>query len=257
MGKLEGKVALITGASRGIGRATAERLAGEGANLVLNYYSSADREHQKESAGDEMMSAVRKQSVDVIAYEADVSNREQVQAMVAKAEERFGRIDILVNNAGIGAEIVGDYEIGQMPERVWDRTLDVNLKGQFLVAQAVVPLMIRQRSGKIVNISSDLALMGGPLVAAYCASKAGVIGLTKSMARELAPHGILVNCIAPGPTDTDILRPGERTPEYLSGIPLQRLGKPSEIAAAICFLVGPDTTWTTGQVFSPNGGVVI
>ena len=257
MGKLEGKVALITGASRGIGRATAERLAAEGADLVLNYYSPADKEHHKESAADEVVSMVRKHGIDVIAHEADVSNRNQVQEMVAKAEQRFQRIDILVNNAGIGAEIIGDYEIGNMPEWVWDRTIDVNLKGQFLVSQAVIPLMIRQRSGKVVNISSDLALMGGPFVTAYCASKAGVIGLTKAMARELAPYGILVNCIAPGPTDTDILRPAERTPEYLQAIPLRRLGNPNEIAAAIHFLVGPDTTWTTGQVFSPNGGVVI
>jgi len=244
---------LITGASRGIGRAVAERLGAEGASLVLNYYSPADSEHNKAKAIEEVVASVRRNGSRTLAYEVDVSSRLAVQAMVAEVEKRFGRIDILVNNAGIG----GASEIGLMPEELWDRIIDVNLKGQFLVAQAVVPGMISRRSGKIVNIASELALVGEARLTAYCATKAGIIGFTKALARELAPHGILVNCVAPGPTDTDMLRPEERTEAMIRGIPLGRLGLPREIAAAVYFMVSPDTTWTTGQTLSPNGGAVI
>ena len=255
MGELTGQVALVTGASLGIGRACAEMLAAGGANLVLNYYSAVDHGYEKDKAIDEVLETVRKSGVEGLPYEADVSNRKAVEAMVAAAEGRFGRIDILVNNAGI---LGGTDDISTMPEEHWDRVIDVNLKGQFLVAQAVARGMIKQRSGKIVNVASELALTGTGRKTAYCASKAGVIGFTKALARELAPHGILVNCVCPGPTNTDMLTgPAGVSEAYVQSIPLRRLGEPREIAAAIYFLVSPETTWTTGQIFSPNGGTVI
>jgi 3-oxoacyl-[acyl-carrier protein] reductase len=253
MGRLSGQVALVTGASLGIGRATAVRLGMEGADVVLNHLARADAPRGKERAIDEALRLVRQTGARALAVEADVSDRPAVHAMVAVAEKEFGRIDILVNNAGI--ELGGT--LVETQESEWDQVLAVNLKGQFLVCQAVVPGMIRRRTGRIVNVSSELALVGRPEAAAYVASKAGVIGLTKSLARELAPHGIVVNCVAPGPTDTDLLGPDERGPEKLGAIPLGRIGKPSDIAAAICFLVSPDSSWTTGQVFSPNGGTVM
>jgi NAD(P)-dependent dehydrogenase (short-subunit alcohol dehydrogenase family) len=252
MRPLAGRVALVTGASRGIGRATAERLAAEGANVIVNYTGGADRHFDGGAAG-RVVDAIRAQGVQAIAYDADVSDRAAVQEMVHAAEAAFDKIDILVNNAGIGLR----QDIVTMPEDAWDRVLDVNLKGQFLVTQAVIPGMIQRRSGRIVNIASELALIGNEERTAYCASKAGVIGFTKALAREMAPYGILVNCIAPGPVDTDMLRRNGPSEEYRESLPLKRFGAPREIAAAVYFLVSPDTTWTTGQVFSPNGGAVI
>ena len=173
--------------------------------------------------------------------------------MVREAQAEFGRIDVLVNNAGI--ERAATLE--NITEDDWDVTLAVNLKGQFLVSQAVAAGMRERRAGKIVNVASELALVGRAGLAAYCASKAGIVGLTKALARELAPHGVLVNCVAPGPTDTDLLPASERTSDLLARIPLGRIGAPTEIAEAIWFLVSPANTWTTGQVLSPNGGAVI
>jgi 3-oxoacyl-[acyl-carrier protein] reductase len=253
MGALSGKVALVTGASRGIGRATAERLAQEGAHVAVNFFRPADDHYRKTDAVEEAMAALSGHGTTVGAFEADVSSGDAVRQMVRDVADRFGGIDILVNNAGIGAV----YDLPDISEEVWDRTLDVDLKGQFLVAQAVVPEMVRRGGGKIVNVASELGLVGEPGLIAYCAAKAGVIGFTKALAREVASLGILVNCVAPGPTLTDLVRPEESTPEAASKLPLGRLGQPQEIASAIYFLVSPDTTWTTGQVFSPNGGAVI
>jgi len=173
--------------------------------------------------------------------------------MVRRAVGQFGRIDILVNNAGIAPEC----GLSEMSEEIWDRVLAVNLKGQFLVCQAVVPHMLAAGYGRIINIASEQGLIGAAEMSAYCASKAGVFGLTKALARELAPAGILVNCVAPGPVDTALLADRDRTPELLSRIPLGRIGQPDEIAFAVLFLASPRTSWTTGQVHSPNGGVVM
>jgi len=145
-----------------------------------------------------------------------------------------------------------------LPEKDWGRIIEVNLKGQFLVTQAVAPGMIRRRMGKIVNVSSELALCGNEERVAYCASKAGIIGFTKALARELAPFGILVNCVCPSPTNTDMLTGAGSVPEaYVQSIPLRRVGEPQEVAAAIYFLASPHNTYATGQIFSPNGGTVI
>ena len=244
-------VALVTGASSGIGRATVARLAAAGTDLVINYHSAANG--SQPDAVQKTVALAASCGARAIAVDADVADPEAVSRMVNEAEAAFGRIDVLVNNAGIERAATLEH----ITEDDWDATLAVNLKGQFLVIQSVAPGMRERRAGKIVNVASELALVGRAGLAAYCASKAGVIGLTKALARELAPHGVLVNCVAPGPTDTDLLPASERTPELLATIPLGRIGAPAEIAEAIWFLVSPANTWTTGQVLSPNGGAVI
>jgi NAD(P)-dependent dehydrogenase (short-subunit alcohol dehydrogenase family) len=247
MSTLEGQVALVTGASRGIGRAVAERLAAEGASVVLNDHPNAAEELEAVAA------AIGGNGVRAEVAVADVSDAAAVQAAVSGALDRFGAIDIVVNNAGISAT----GPIDELTEDDWDRTLDVNLKGQWLVTRALVPGMRERRRGSIVNIASELGLAGEADLSPYVAAKAGVIGLTKALAKELAPHGVRVNCVAPGPTDTAILPDWERTPEYVAAIPLSRIGLPADIAAAVWFLASPASAWTTGQVLSPNGGVVM
>jgi NAD(P)-dependent dehydrogenase (short-subunit alcohol dehydrogenase family) len=247
MGSLDGNVALVTGASRGIGRAIAERLAAEGADVALNDHAPR---------GDDMDAAVAAVAAHGSAadyFQADVSDASAVQTMVDGVLERYERIDIVVNNAGVACP----GAIEDLSEADWDRTLGINLKGQFLVSRAVIPGMRARGAGRIVNIASELGLVGEADLSPYCASKAGVIGLTKSLARELAPARVRVNCVAPGPTDTSILRDTERTPEYLATIPLGRLGTPAEIAWAVWYLASPHAEWITGQVLSPNGGVVM
>jgi 3-oxoacyl-[acyl-carrier protein] reductase len=247
MGSLDGNVALVTGASRGIGRAIAERLAAEGADVALNDHAPRDGDL------DEAVAAVSAHGGAVEVVPADVSDAAAVQEMAERVERRFGRVDILVNNAGVACP----GPIHELTEADWDRTLGINLKGQFLVSRAVVPGMRERGAGRIVNIASELGLVGEAELSPYCASKAGVIGLTKALARELAPARVRVNCVAPGPTDTSILRDTERTPEYLATIPLGRLGTPAEIAWAVWYLASPHAEWITGQVLSPNGGVVM
>jgi len=244
-------VALVTGASRGIGRATAMRLAASGADVIVNYNSHADADAPH--AIDETIARLQSHGVRAIAIDADVSDRAAVARMVSDTQARFGRIDVLVNNAGI--ERAG--ALSAITDDDWDSTIGVNLKGQLLMIQAVAPGMRARRAGRIVNVSSELALAGRAGLATYCASKAGVIGLTKAVARELAADGVLVNCVAPGPTDTDLLPASERTAELVANIPLGRIGTPEEIAEVIWFLVSPANGWMTGQVVSPNGGVVI
>jgi 3-oxoacyl-[acyl-carrier protein] reductase len=244
---LQGQVALVTGGSQGIGRAIAEMLARAGADIVLNHFGTTAEMVEQVSR------SVREVGRRLMAVEADVARRDEVAAMVERAVEEFGRIDILVNNAGISPECPLD----EMTDDLWDRVLAVNLKGQFLVCQAVVPVMRVAGYGRIVNIASEQGLIGAVDMSAYCASKAGIFGLTKALARELAPAGILVNCVAPGPVDTAMLADRDRTSELTSRIPLGRVGRPEEIAFAVLFLVSPQTSWTTGQIHSPNGGVVM
>jgi 3-oxoacyl-[acyl-carrier protein] reductase len=244
---LRGQVALVTGASQGIGRATAEMLASAGADIVLNHLGGTAEEVEAVSRS---IIATRCR---VIAVEADVASRAEVTSMVERAVGEFGRLDILVNNAGIAPEC----PLAAMTDEIWDRVLAVNLKGQFLACQAVVPHMRARRYGRIVNIASEQGLIGAAGMSAYCASKAGIFGLTKALARELAADGILVNCIAPGPVDTALLDPRDRNPELMGRIPLGRIGRPDEIAFAVLFLASPRASWTTGQVLSPNGGVVM
>jgi 3-oxoacyl-[acyl-carrier protein] reductase/meso-butanediol dehydrogenase/(S,S)-butanediol dehydrogenase/diacetyl reductase len=201
-----------------------------------------------------------------LAVEADISKKEDVESLVARTIETFGRIDIVVNNAGLAYS--GDRALWEIPDEEWFRVMDVNLNGVYLLCKAVAPPMIEAgRGGRIVNISSAAGRMGIPYYGAYCASKFGVIGLTQQLAQEMAPHGVTVNCVAPGSTDTDMMdgtfgrmarRMGtefERIKGAVAGqIPLRRQGRPEDIADAVAFLASDDASWITGQTLNVNGG---
>ncbi|HIH72150.1 MAG: 3-oxoacyl-ACP reductase [Thermococcales archaeon 44_46] len=235
--ELKGKVALVTGASRGIGRAIAVALAKKGCNVIINY--ARDEENAKKT--EEMCRAY---GVETLTVRADVSNREEVREMVEKAIEKFGRIDILINNAGILGKTINPREIS---DEEWDRVLGVNLKGAFIVTQEVLKYMKR---GKIVNIASIAGKDGGTVGAHYAASKGGLIALTFNLARHLAPN-ILVNAVAPGPVETDMINEEMRErPRKLSLT--GEIAKPEDIAHAVIFLLENDHI--TGEVVDVNGG---
>ncbi|MDK2783032.1 glucose 1-dehydrogenase [Thermococcus sp. 101 C5] len=235
--ELKGKVALVTGASRGIGRAIAVALAKKGCNVIINY--ARDEENAKKT--EEMCRAY---GVETLTVRADVSNREEVREMVEKAIEKFGRIDILINNAGILGRTINPMEIS---DEEWDRVLGVNLKGAFIVTQEVLKYMKR---GKIVNIASIAGKDGGTVGAHYAASKGGLIALTFNLARHLAPN-ILVNAVAPGPVETDMIN--EEMRERLRKLSLTgEIAKPEDIAHAVIFLLENDHI--TGEVVDVNGG---
>lgn len=243
---LSQQVAVITGAAAGIGWETATRLLEEGASVVLSDVN--------ELPSTETITAAGFAPDRVLSIRGDVSVRTDVELLIQAAERKHGRIDVLVNNAGVAQPLT---DVHTMDDAIWNRILAVNLTGQYLVAKAVVRLMRSQRSGRIINISSELALCGAPQQAAYCAAKAGVVGLTKALALELAAFGITVNCVAPGPTDTQMLEDWERTDEMRAHLPLGRFGQPADIAGAILHFAGPEAGWTTGQTLSPNGGLVM
>lgn len=245
---LKGQTAIVTGASRGIGRATALELARNGANVVVNYAGSAAK-------AEEVILEIKALGVDGIAIQADVSNSEQVQAMVKETIEAFGRVDILVNNAGI----TRDNLLMRMKEEEWDSVINTNLKGVFNCAKAVSRQMMKQRYGRIINVASVVGVLGNAGQANYVAAKAGVIGLTKTMARELANRNIHVNAVAPGFIETDMTDElGEETKsQLLNQIPLAALGKPENIAHAIRFLASSDADYMTGQTLHVDGGMVM
>jgi 3-oxoacyl-[acyl-carrier protein] reductase len=243
---LTGKVALVTGASRGIGRAIAVCLAEAGADVVINYAGN-------EQAAQETASQVESLGRRVLLVKADVADSAQVEDMFKKTLEWFERIDILVNNAGI----TRDNLIMRMKEDEFDQVINTNLKGVFLCLKAATRPMMKQRSGRIINISSVVGALGNPGQANYVAAKAGVIGLTKSAARELASRGITVNCVAPGFIETDMtdaLSEELRT-QLHAQIPLARLGKPEDIARAVRFLASDDSAYMTGQTIHVDGGM--
>lgn len=245
---LKGKVALVTGASRGIGRAIAIALAEAGADVAVNYSGN-------EVKAQEVVAEIELLGRKAIAIRANVASGEQVEQMVSQVLDTFGKLDILVNNAGI----TRDNLLMRMKEEDWDQVLDTNLKGVFHCTKAVTRPMMKQRSGRIINISSVVGVMGNAGQANYAAAKAGVIGLTKSTARELASRGITVNAIAPGfiETDmTDVLGENVRA-ELMKAIPLARLGKPKDIAKAVRFLASEDGEYITGQVIHVDGGMVM
>ena len=233
-----GRVALVTGASSGIGRATAERFAGLGYRVAVHYGTNV-------VAGKEMADRIGGE-----AFGCDVADPAAVEAMVRDAEAALGPIDIAVANAGFYAE----RPLAEVSDELWDRSLRVLLGGCFHVARAVVPRMREQGGGSIVLVASELALIGGVNVAPYVAAKAAIIGLARSLARELAPT-IRVNIVAPGAVDTSLLPDRDRGPAYTSTVPLGRIGRPEEVAEAIVHLA--EAPWTTGALYSPNGGVVI
>lgn len=243
---LKGQTALVTGASRGIGRSIALGLADLGANVAVNYAGS-------EAAAAEVVEAIRAKGVSAIAVKSNVGRTEETDAMVKQVLETFGRIDILVNNAGI----TRDNLIMRMKEEEFDQVIETNLKGVFNCLKAVTRPMMKQRYGRIINISSVVGALGNPGQANYVAAKAGVIGLTKSAARELASRGITVNAVAPGFIDTDMTRelPEDMREGLLGGIPLARLGQPEEIAGVVAFLASSSASYMTGQVLHVDGGM--
>ncbi|MEL7354116.1 MAG: 3-oxoacyl-[acyl-carrier-protein] reductase [Cyanobacteria bacterium P01_A01_bin.116] len=246
-GALADKVAIITGSSRGIGKAAALAIASEGAKVVINYARSSD-------AADDVVSAIKADGGEAIALQADVSKADDVDAMIKATMDAFGRIDVLVNNAGI----TRDTLLLRMKPEDWQAVIDLNLTGVFLCTRAVSKIMLKQRSGRIVNISSVAGLMGNPGQANYSAAKAGVIGFTKTVAKELAPRGVTANVVAPGFIATDMTGELKNTEEILKFIPLARYGQPEEVAGLIRFLAAdPAAAYITGQVMNVDGGMVM
>ncbi|MEH7400669.1 3-oxoacyl-[acyl-carrier-protein] reductase [Gottfriedia acidiceleris] len=245
---LNGKVALVTGGSRGIGRAIALTLAKNGANVVVNYSGN-------EAAALKVVEEITALGVKAIAYKANVSNGEEVAALVKNTVDEFGSIDILVNNAGI----TRDGLLLRMKDADWDDVIDINLKGVFNCIKAAAKFMTRQRNGRIINISSVVGQIGNPGQMNYVAAKAGVLGLTKTAAKELASRNITVNAIAPGFIETDMtneLNEQIRT-QMLSNIPLQSFGQPEDIANAVVFLAMDASRYITGQTINVDGGLVM
>lgn len=245
---LNESAAIVTGGARGIGRAIALALARAGAKVVVNYAGRADK-------AEETVQLIREAGSDGLSVQADVSQAAEVERLVKTAAEAFGKVDILVNNAGI----TRDNLILRMKEADWDAVLDTNLKGMFLCTKAVSKGMLKQRSGVIINISSVVGLNGNAGQANYAAAKAGVLGFTKSMAKELAPRGIRVNAVAPGYIMTDMTETlaEEVKNQILGEIPLSRIGNPEEVAQAVLFLVSPAASYITGQTLCVDGGMVM
>lgn len=241
----KGKVALVTGASRGIGRSISLALAAEGAKIVAADVDLA--------ATEAMVAELKQQGAEAVAVQGNVTLSEDAEKMVEAAVAAFGRLDILVNNAGI----TRDGLLIRMKEEEWDAVLSVNLKGAFLCTRAASKVMTKQRYGRVINIASVVGQMGNAGQANYCASKAGLIGLTKSNARELAKRNITVNAVAPGfiaTAMTDAL-PEKVRDELTAQIPLERLGSPDDIANAVVFLASEKSGYVTGQVLAVNGGM--
>jgi 3-oxoacyl-[acyl-carrier protein] reductase len=245
---LEGKKALVTGASRGIGREVALELARQGADVAINYSGS-------EAKANEVVDEIKALGRKAFAIQCDVANSESVTSMIKEVVEQFGRVDILVNNAGI----TRDNLLMRMKEEEWDSVINTNLKGVFLCTKAVTRQMMKQRSGRIINMASIVGVSGNAGQANYVAAKAGVIGLTKTTAKELASRGITVNAIAPGFISTDMTGelPEDGRKAMLDQIPLARFGDPKDIAAVASFLASEASKYMTGQTLHVDGGMVM
>ncbi|MDO5541046.1 MAG: 3-oxoacyl-[acyl-carrier-protein] reductase [Eubacteriales bacterium] len=244
----EGKVAVVTGASRGIGKAVAQRLAAQKATVIINYQRNAE-------LAQALVCEIEEQGGKAEAYKCDVSDEQQCQDFLAAVVKKYGRIDILVNNAGV----TRDGLLMRMPEEDFDKVININLKGTFHTMRLVSRQMLKQRYGRIVNMASVVGVCGNAGQANYAASKAGVIGLTKSAAKELASRGITVNAVAPGFIETDMTDVlSEKVKETaVSQIPLGVFGKTQQVAAAAIFLASDDAAYITGQVLHVDGGMVM
>ncbi len=245
--RLEGMNALVTGAERGIGKAIALALGREGANVLINHYID-------EAAGQAVVEALRDLGVEAQTLAADITVQEDVERLV-RAVEPWGGLDILVNNAGI----TRDKALFNMRPEEWSVVIDTNLNGTFRVTRAAVRGMMKRKKGSIINISSVSALTGMAGQTNYSAAKAGIVGFTKALAREVAPFGVTVNCVAPGPTQTDMLKtiPDKVLKQTIASIPLRRLGEPWEIAEAVLFLASPSARFITGHVLTVDGGLTM
>ena len=245
---LGGKVALVTGASRGIGRAIALRLAGEGAKVAINYAGNTTK-------AEAVKAEIEQNGGEAILVQADVADSSAVEAMVAKVTEAFGQIDILVNNAGI----TRDGLLMRMKEEDFDAVVNTNLKGVFHCTKTVSKLMMKKRSGRIINMASVVGIMGNAGQTNYAAAKAGVIGFSKSAAKELAARGITVNVVAPGFIDTDMtaVMTDKAKELTLTGIPMKKMGTPEDVANAVLFLASDCASYITGQTVNVDGGMVM
>lgn len=244
--RLREQVAIVTGASRGIGRSTALALAAEGAKVVVNYASSS-------TAAETVVAEITNLGGEAIALQADVSKTDPVDALFNAVMDKWGRIDVLVNNAGIARDTL----LLRMKPEDWQAVIDLNLTGVFLCTKAASKVMLKQRSGRIINITSVVGEMGNPGQANYSAAKAGVIGFTKTVAKELASRGITVNAVAPGFITTDMTAE-VKSDDILKVIPLGRYGLPEEVAGLIRFLAAdPAAAYITGQVINIDGGMVM
>lgn len=245
---LKGKTAVVTGGYRGIGKAIAIKLASMGANVVINDIGAPE-------TADDTVNELKSFGVEAQAVSANVTVEEEVNGMIAKVIEKFGHIDILVNNAGI----TRDGLLMKMKESDWQSVLDVNLKGVFLCTKAVVRPMMQQKGGSIVNITSVVGITGNAGQANYSASKAGVIGFTKSIAKEIGSKGVRVNAVAPGFINTKMTEalPEEVKKAYMANIPLKRYGEPEEIAEVVAFLCEDRSRCMTGQVLKVDGGMAL
>ncbi len=244
----EGRVAIVTGGGRGIGRAIAVRIAQEGANVAISYRSNDD-------AAEETAKEVREAGAECDLFKGDVSSPGDVEALFKGVGDAFGRVDILVNNAGI----TRDNLMMRMKEEEFDEVLRTNLKGTYLCTRAALRPMVRARWGRIVNVSSVVGLVGNAGQANYAASKAGIIGFTKSVAREVAQRGITVNAVAPGYVETELTGglPEEVKDQIRAQVPAARFGEPEEVAAVVAFLAGEDAGYVTGQTIAVDGGMTM
>ena len=245
----DNKVALITGGSRGIGEKIAEKFATEGYNLVINYVSNIENVEELEAR------IQGNATIEILFFQADVTSFESCENMINKAIEKFGHIDVVVNNAGI----TKDGLLMRMKEQDFDKVINVNLKGTYNVTKNAIPHMMKQKYGRIVNISSVVGVSGNAGQANYAASKAGIIGFTKSVAKELASRNILANCVAPGfikKDMTDVL--SDSVKESINAqIPLKKMGTAEEVAKAVYFLGNEENTYITGQVLNVDGGMLM